>query len=158
MSDELRAQANSRRWAWTLWLIAFLAVSGIILAGNRRTVTPSYRSAALKWLQSEPIYGQNGRGFVYLPQAAILYVPFAVLPETASEILFSSLHALGGTEDVMSLPAGGSAMPSSHASAALPVHCPPVHVSPTVQASPSSQDAPSLRGSAHGDVRVVAVT
>jgi alpha-1,2-mannosyltransferase len=91
MSDELRAQANSRRWAWTLWLIAFLAVSGIILAGNRRTVTPSYRSAALKWLQSEPIYGQNGRGFVYLPQAAILYVPFAVLPETASEILWRAV-------------------------------------------------------------------
>lgn len=33
-----------------------------------------------------------------------------------SEILFSSLHALGGTEDIMSLPGGGSAMPASHQS------------------------------------------
>ncbi len=33
-----------------------------------------------------------------------------------SEILFCSLHALGGTEDIMSLPAGGSAMPASHES------------------------------------------
>ncbi|KAF0244956.1 MAG: 3-oxoacyl-acyl-carrier-protein synthase [Planctomycetota bacterium] len=36
--------------------------------------------------------------------------------ENASEILFSSLHSLGGTEDIMSLPAGGSAMPASHSS------------------------------------------
>jgi len=88
MSSELRAAAASRRWAWILWAIAFLAVSGIIIAGNRRTVTPSYRIAALRWLAGEPLYGQSGRGFVYLPQAAILYVPFAVPPESAGEILW----------------------------------------------------------------------
>jgi hypothetical protein len=95
MSIEPRKQSLSGRWAWTFWLIAFLAVSAIILAGNRRTVTPSYRIAALRWLEGEPLYGQSGRGFVYLPQAAILYVPFAVLPETAGEILWR-LVTIGG--------------------------------------------------------------
>ncbi|MCE9584736.1 MAG: ketoacyl-ACP synthase III [Planctomycetes bacterium] len=34
--------------------------------------------------------------------------------ENASEILFSSLHALGGHDDVMSLPAGGTRHPPTH--------------------------------------------
>ena len=34
--------------------------------------------------------------------------------ETPSEILFSSLHALGGHDAVMSVPGGGSRMPASH--------------------------------------------
>ena len=88
MSSESHGLPLTRRWAWSFWLIAFLAVSGIIIAGNRRTVTPSYRIAALRWLEGQPLYGQSGRGFVYLPQAAILYVPFAVFPEAVGEILW----------------------------------------------------------------------
>jgi len=34
--------------------------------------------------------------------------------EGPGEILYTSLHALGGTDDIMSLPAGGSRMPASH--------------------------------------------
>jgi hypothetical protein len=74
-----------------VWLVLLLVMSGLILAGNRRTVTGSYRDAALHWLRGRPIYNGKGGGFLYLPSAAVAYVPFAMLPTTLGEIAWRVL-------------------------------------------------------------------
>ena len=76
----------SARWAWCLWLVVLIVVSGLILAGNRKTVTAAYRGAAVKWFRGKPIYSDNGRGFLYLPAAALTFAPCAALPTPLGEI------------------------------------------------------------------------
>ncbi len=82
---------RSRRWAWALWLIVLVIVSGLILGGNRKTVTAAYRGAAHKWFRGKPIYGDNGRGFLYLPAAALTFAPCAALPTPLGEIAWRIL-------------------------------------------------------------------
>jgi len=77
-----------RRWAWTLWLILLLVVSGIVAAGNRRSVTPSYREAAQHWWNGVPLYADTGRGFLYLPASALAFSPLAILPHAVGEVLW----------------------------------------------------------------------
>ena len=48
---------------------------------------PIYRYAALAWIHGQRIYELSGiGGFTYFPQAAILLVPFALLPPALGEI------------------------------------------------------------------------
>jgi len=79
------------RNAWLFWTALILIVSVIILLGNRRTVTGAYRGASMHWLQGENLYVKPPMAFLYLPQAAILFLPFAYLPFTLSEILWRLL-------------------------------------------------------------------
>jgi hypothetical protein len=79
---------DSRRIAWLAWLAVAVAVTALALNGYRRSVVPAYRSAALAWMDGRSLYTTDGSGFLYLPQAAILYVPFAVLPERVGEALW----------------------------------------------------------------------
>jgi alpha-1,2-mannosyltransferase len=55
-----------------------------------RSVTPEYRRAAKLWWTPGPIYGEAGskHGFLYLPQAAVLFTPFALLPASVGEPLW----------------------------------------------------------------------
>jgi alpha-1,2-mannosyltransferase len=84
--------SGSRRalWvAWIGWAVLFLVVGAIVASGSERTVVPSYRIAALNWLAGRNLYDGTGiGGFVYFPQAAILFVPFAVLSQIAGEVLW----------------------------------------------------------------------
>lgn len=55
------------------------------------TVTPNYLHGANLWLQSKDLYDGTGGGFIYLPQAAILFLPFVYLAKfsfLASEIVW----------------------------------------------------------------------
>jgi hypothetical protein len=71
------------------WIVLFLAVSAIIAIHGKRSVVPEYHSAALNWISGQHLYDGTGvGGFVYLPQAAVLYVPFALFPSTVGEILW----------------------------------------------------------------------
>src|SRR5262245_53502226 len=81
----------SNRAAWTLWVIALLFIGVLILGGNRRSVTPAYQDAAQHWLNSVPLYDDSGRGFIYLPTAAVAYIPFAILPHAAGEFAWRVL-------------------------------------------------------------------
>lgn len=84
---------RAERSAWFLWGILFLVVAGIVFAGSMRTVVPSYRMAALSWVSSQGLYDGTGvGGFVYFPQAAILFIPFAMLPEVLGEALWRLLN------------------------------------------------------------------
>jgi hypothetical protein len=77
------------RTAWIGWAALFIVTASIIAAGSSRTVVPAYRIASLHWLAGQGLYdGMGVGGFVYLPQAAILFVPFALLPVVAGEVLW----------------------------------------------------------------------
>jgi alpha-1,2-mannosyltransferase len=77
------------RCAWIGWVVLFLATAAMIVAGSNRTVVPSYRMAALNWLAGQGLYDGTGvGGFTYFPQAAILFVPFAIFPPAMSEALW----------------------------------------------------------------------
>jgi hypothetical protein len=69
-----------------LWVIYIAAVCVFIAArGFPPTVTNAYMTGAMRWLHSECLYS-GGRGFIYLPTAAIFYIPLAVIPFALSEI------------------------------------------------------------------------
>jgi len=82
-----------------LFWILYGLILGIVVAvdPDRRTVTPNYRQAAEKWWQGEEdIYFAKKKGFLYLPQSAILYSPFTIGPKQIGEPLWRivSLGAL----------------------------------------------------------------
>ena len=52
---------------------------------------PRYRDGALAWVAGKNMYNGTGRGFIYLPQAAILYVPFAMLPVPLGGLLWRAI-------------------------------------------------------------------
>jgi alpha-1,2-mannosyltransferase len=76
------------RIAWLLWATLFMVATVSTLAGHTREVTHHYREAAHHWFRGEPLYENTGHGFLYFPQAAILFAPFAYLPFNAGEILW----------------------------------------------------------------------
>ncbi len=77
------------RNAWIAWALLFLVTAAIIVGGSGRTVVPAYREGALSWIAGEIIYKHLGvGGFTYLPQAAILFIPFSVVPASAGEVLW----------------------------------------------------------------------
>ncbi len=84
-----------------LWLLFGLIV-GIVVAvqPDKHTVTPEYRQASEKWWGgSESLYTTDQGGYLYLPQAAILYTPYQLLPKRMGEPLWRltglALLALG---------------------------------------------------------------
>ena len=69
----------------------FALIVGIIVAiqPDKRTVTPEYRQASEKWWAGkESPYNMSQVGYLYLPQEAILYTPFQVLPKRVGEPLW----------------------------------------------------------------------
>src|SRR5207237_7715918 len=65
---------------WIAWAVFFLAVCIILFWKETGTpVNTAYASGAERWLAHEDLYG-GGCGFIYLPQSAILYGPFYLLP------------------------------------------------------------------------------
>ncbi len=77
------------RIAWTGWFVLFFVVVGMIVTGNPRTVVIDHWAAASDWLAGRNLYDGLGVGsFVYLPQAAILFVPFSLFPPALCEILW----------------------------------------------------------------------
>lgn len=80
---------QAEKKAWLGWLALFLVTAAIIMAGSSRSVVPAYRTAALSWFAGQGLYdGAGVGGFVYLPQAAILFAPFAMIPQTMGEVLW----------------------------------------------------------------------
>jgi alpha-1,2-mannosyltransferase len=80
-------------YAWFGWATLFLVTAAIIIAGSNRTVVPSYLLAASNWMAGRGLYDGTGvGGFVYLPQAAILFVPFAMIPKILGEVLWRLIN------------------------------------------------------------------
>ncbi len=83
------------RWTWAaaaIWLLVFLVIGADVARRPlRHTTMPTYRLATAHWWQGVDLYAANARdthdGFVYLPQAAVLFTPFA-LPSLAGDLLW----------------------------------------------------------------------
>src|SRR5574337_895409 len=77
------------RTAWIIWAVFVMITCFIVaLPDNERTVTPVYRTASLQWVTGNAIYTEGIHGFLYLPSAAVLYLPFAWPPCNVSEVLW----------------------------------------------------------------------
>jgi Glycosyltransferase family 87 len=92
MSVEVPSLSRYRQFSWWSWLaltgvVTFTVVMSIVM-GQERSVTPSYQSAVVNWFAGEPLYSMEGHGFLYLPQAALTFAPWAMLPHTPSELVW----------------------------------------------------------------------
>ena len=78
------------RVAAGFWILFALIVGTIVaIQPDKRTVTPEYRQASEKWWGgSESPYDLTQVGYLYLPQEAILYTPFRILPKPVGEPLW----------------------------------------------------------------------
>ena len=77
------------RNAWIIWAFVFIIIASlVVMSSNRRTVTPIYRTTTIKWFAGEDIYGAGIHGYLYLPQACILFAPFEELPFAVGEVLW----------------------------------------------------------------------
>ena len=74
--------------AWCFWIALTIIVGVKAAGGDTRTVSVNYRQAAQHWVAGEPLYRDDGQGFLYLPTAAILYAPLLPLPYGAGELLW----------------------------------------------------------------------
>lgn len=92
--ETLRKLASRRamRLAAGAWLLFGLIVSIVVaVQPDKHTVTPEYRHASEKWWQADPsdsLYNDDQGGYLYLPQAAILYTPYQLLPKRLGEPLW----------------------------------------------------------------------
>ncbi|MHC5011744.1 MAG: glycosyltransferase family 87 protein [Planctomycetota bacterium] len=77
--------------AWCLWVALFLVLAGITIYGNRHSVTVNYREGARHWFLGLPLYSDSGAGYIYFPHTAIVFAPFAILPEVVGDILWRVL-------------------------------------------------------------------
>jgi Glycosyltransferase family 87 len=77
--------------AWASWIALILIIDVLILVGSDHTVVPAYRDAALQWFAGKDIYNATGHGFLYLPSAAILFAPCALLPVAAGDMVWRLL-------------------------------------------------------------------
>ena len=68
------------RLAIGLWALLLGIVGANVLSGNKHTVTGAYAEASEAWMGGGHMYSGGSMGFLYMPQAAILYIPFYLLP------------------------------------------------------------------------------
>jgi alpha-1,2-mannosyltransferase len=78
------------RSAWILCGLLFLAIAAMVIHGSSRTDTTILWMSSGNWLAGQGLYydGSGIGGFVYFPQAAILFIPFALLPKIIGQVLW----------------------------------------------------------------------
>src|SRR5205085_4670412 len=77
---------RQRELGWMLWGGVFLIAWVLIaLSPDRHPVNESYTDGANAWRNEAPLYNGGGTGFIYPPQAALLHLPFLLLPKLAYE-------------------------------------------------------------------------
>jgi hypothetical protein len=76
------------RFASLIWAVIAVVVFTIVaIQPDKRTATLEYQKASTRWWDSDNLYkGKNN--YLYLPQAAMLYTPFNVLPKRVGEPLW----------------------------------------------------------------------
>lgn len=93
--------------AWLIWVVLALAMSIVVLrtmpdlsltwkpakvaignSSSERSVTGSYRMAVHNWFAGEPLYNMAGSGFIYMPQAALVFAPWGLMPKPIGEVLW----------------------------------------------------------------------
>ena len=81
------------RAAWGLWILLLIVVTVLVaLQPGRRSVTPTYVQAVRFWWAGWNIYDSSVYGFLYPPQFAVLYTPFAKAPVPLGDVLWRWLN------------------------------------------------------------------
>lgn len=84
-----RPARDLARRTWARWTIYMLVVCATVLVEEgARSVTQHYARAAQNWLAQKDLYTFDGRGFLYFPQAAMLYAPWLKVPQVPRELLW----------------------------------------------------------------------
>jgi alpha-1,2-mannosyltransferase len=90
--ETLDASHRNQFWcACALWTLYGLLIAGCVLFDQERTTTRAYRQGAEAWVHGEPLYAKSsssGHGFIYLPQSALVYLPWTILPYHVGEIVW----------------------------------------------------------------------
>lgn len=89
--NAVRIKPTTAQWlAWAFWVLLFIGICADVLhRPMKHTTMPTYRDAATDWWQGQDPYTYNHHsGFLYFPQAAIVFTPFNVLPFYAGEIVW----------------------------------------------------------------------
>lgn len=94
------------RWiAFWIWLGTLIVISVAVWRTaatpdpkDDRTVTTNYRIAAEHFWSSQPMYSEGQHGWLYPPQGAVVYSPFALIPsvplgEVLWRIVITALYA-----------------------------------------------------------------
>ncbi len=89
MDGPSNASPRIRRAAWLVWIVLAVVISLVVLLEKKeRSVTPNYRAAVKHWFSGEPLYNSKGSGFIYMPQAALVFAPWGLLPKPIGEVLW----------------------------------------------------------------------
>lgn len=89
LNNRLSRLLNSTQTACLVWMIYIVIICLLTaFSGYKRSVVPSYFSGAQNWLHGLGLYTGTGQGFLYFPQSAIAYIPFAILPVHLGEIIW----------------------------------------------------------------------
>lgn len=83
--DRARLAPGDPRWAERRLAPSEVA---IISPLGDRSVTGNYRLGSELWRSGRPLYAEGVHGFLYLPQAAMLFMPFEILPPLLGEVLW----------------------------------------------------------------------
>jgi glycosyl transferase family 87 len=89
--ERSRTLRRDHRVAFLVWLGLLISVLAFYCLGPRRSVTGAYAGGATHWMARLPLYSNDGTGFIYLPQAAVIFVPFASLPIPLGDVLWRCL-------------------------------------------------------------------
>jgi hypothetical protein len=75
---ELLWADKSDSYARRLWLLFFAVVALLaFFQPAHRNITHHYSRAAFHWWKSQDMYSLTGNGYLYFPQAVLVYAPFA---------------------------------------------------------------------------------
>jgi alpha-1,2-mannosyltransferase len=91
MTTSAPQKKSWHRWtAWGFWLLIFLAINtDVARYPARHNTSPTYRLASTRWWAGQDPYTTNAHaGFLYFPQAAILFTPFTWGPLLLGEFLW----------------------------------------------------------------------
>lgn len=92
---EMDSERRRLRWALALWVayVVLALAAGPRLSARSQSVTEHYRNASKAWVDGRPVYGEGREhGFLYLPTFAVLYVPFAQLPQPLGATLWRAVN------------------------------------------------------------------
>jgi alpha-1,2-mannosyltransferase len=85
--------ARQERITWVIWAGFTLAAVALLLYGPKRfPVNQAYAHGAASWEASTTLYDEEGCGFIYPPQAAILHWPFVQLPHSLYELFWRMVN------------------------------------------------------------------
>lgn len=89
MDQSIVESTRARQAAWLVWIVLTVSICLVVLLDKKeRSVTPNYRDAVRHWFAGEPLYNMQGSGFIYLPQAALVFAPWGLLPKPVGEVMW----------------------------------------------------------------------